>query len=173
MYIVIPAAEFWYRNSALELLSLGMHAPLLIVLLLFSSLACGQSQTGLFLTVPCDKNTPKHSYKPKEKPICITELPLVSLDGFAKIGDLTLAGVNVYFDITLSQEAYKKTNGIASVLTNSSFALVIEDEVFAIIPFKEMRNKIVQRFQGKITDYGLMEAGHTKLKTLIEHSSAN
>ena len=150
-----------------------MRALCLFVLLFASGLAYCQSQTGLFLTVPCDKNTPKHSYKPKEKPICITELPLVSLDGFAKIGDLTLSGVNVFFDITLSQDAYKKTNGIASVLTNSSFALVIEDEVFAIIPFKEMRNKIVQRFQGKITDYGLMETGHAKLKAMVEASSAN
>lgn len=150
-----------------------MHATLMFVLLLVSGLACGQSQTGLYLTVPCDKNTPKHSYVPKGKPICITELPLVSLDGFASIGDLNHSGVNVYFDITFTQEAYKKTNGIASVLTNSSFALVIEGEVFAIITFKEMRNKIVQRFQGKITDYGLMETGHTKLKTMIEASSTN
>jgi hypothetical protein len=152
-----------------------MHEGFLTMFLLLVSgsvFSQAQTQTGLYLTIPCDKNTPKHSYVPKGKrSVCITELPIVSSQGFASIGPLNQNGADVYFDITFTQEAYKKTNGVASMLNNSSFALVIEGDVFAIIAFKEMRNKIVQRFKGNIIDYGAMESGHAKLKGIIESST--
>ncbi len=150
-----------------------MHRGILTtVILIISTVVYGQSASGLFLTVACDKNIPKHTTDPKGKPICITEFPIVEVQGFQRISELVRDGTDVYFDLTLTQEAYKKTNNIASRLTNSSFALVVDGEVFAVISFKEMKNKIVQRFSGSIANYVFIERAHTKLATLVESPAA-
>jgi len=143
-----------------------------ILVILFFTLASSQvfsqGDSGIYLSIKCGKGSLKHTTMMTNKQICLAPSPMILPAEFNAITDVMTRGNHVWFDMTISLKAVQVLSQISSNLPSSTFALVVEKQVFYTFPANDLRPGRIFRFQGEIKDQGTFHTMQKRLKTLIE-----
>jgi hypothetical protein len=155
---------------------------LAILLLLLVGHIHAQSNSGIYLTLKCDKNTKKHKVMfavqdsdITKKPVCVTSQPIIAVEDFEKVSELQEFDIAnqrfTYFDLTLSQKGFKTLDKVKRSLTTATISLMVEDNILFILNVSEIEFLKTFRFQTYGTKSQL-ESIHRKLKEMIGASQA-
>jgi hypothetical protein len=144
-----------------------MKYTLTIILGLTLSVAFCQSETGIFLTTPCAKQSKKETVMITNKVICLAPNPIIFPTEFTAVTDVSSQGDKISFDLTISQKAMQTLSKISTNLPTSTFALVVEKEVFYTFPANDLTVNRTFRFQATGKDLPLFNTIQRRLKSAI------
>lgn len=141
------------------------------ILLLFCSLASfAQSTTGFYLTKTCIEATEKKNVAITGDRVCITDQPIITYSEIESIGPLKTKGEKFSFDIVLTETGNEKIGILATSLVDPYTALVVEGEIFAVIPLSKLEKKKIYRLNGSMHYYQTVHRVHSTLKNLVENN---
>lgn len=140
------------------------------ILLLFYGLASSaQSATGFYLTKTCIETAQKKTVAITGHRVCITDEPIITTSEIQSIGPLKIKGEKFTFDIVLTSAGNEKIGILASSLVDPYTALVVEGEIFAIIPLSKLEKKKIYRLNGSTHYYQTVQKVHATLVALVEN----
>jgi hypothetical protein len=117
------------------------------------------------LTTPCAKNSEKYTETMgKGRSVCLVTEPIIPLDGISSIGELVVVEDDVTFDVSLTEATFKKLNVIASSLSKTSLALVIDKKLYVLVGVNEIKSTSSYIFVGKTANYPLIKYYYDILK---------
>jgi hypothetical protein len=140
---------------------------LIAVACLISATAFGQNDTGIFLTIRCAKKSPRQTVLMTNKQVCLAPNPIILSSEFTAITDLKTEGAIVWFDMTLTLKAVQTLTKISSNLPKSTFALVVDNDIFHVFSAGELTVNRTFRFQGTTKDLMTFTDIQKKLKAKI------
>jgi hypothetical protein len=129
--------------------------------------AFSQSESGLYLTVPCAKKSTKHTTAVNSKQVCLAAHPIIFISDFEGVTDVQASPDKVWFEITMSNKAVQKLVTISNNLPESTFAFFVETEVFSTFEAKDLLVGRTFRFQGTEKHRAVFMSTQRKLKSLI------
>lgn len=129
--------------------------------------ACGQNDSGIFLSVQCARKSEKHMVALTGKQICITPSPMILSSEFTAITDLEEQGDKIWFDLTISQKALQTLLRISSSLPKSTFAFVVDKDVFSTFAADDLLVGRTFRFQATSKHKLIFSETQKKIKTLL------
>jgi hypothetical protein len=106
------------------------------------------------------------------KHVCLAANPIILPTEFNSLTDVQVIGDRIWFDLTLSANAIQKLMQLSSSLPTSTFALVVDQDVFYIFPASDIQIGRTFRFQATGTDKSTFTDMQRRLKNLID-SRAN
>jgi hypothetical protein len=106
--------------------------------------------------------------KISNKPICLAPNPIILVSEFTSITEIRTVANKVSFDLTLSTKAVQTMMQLSSNLPNSTFALVIDKEVYYDFPASDLTVNRTFRFMANDKESGVLLAMQRKLKTIID-----
>ena len=122
----------------------------------------------MYLTVQCAKKSERHTVAISNKPICLAPQPMILTNEFTSVSALQELGDKLWFDITISQKALQTLVQISSNLPNSTFAFVVEREVFSTFGAGDLMVGRTFRFQGTTKERSLFHGTQKKLKAIVD-----
>jgi len=140
----------------------------IIIATFVAASAFSQSESGLYLTVPCAKRSTKHTTAINTKQVCLAAHPIIFITDFEGITDLQASPDKVWFDVIISSNAVHKLVTISNNLPESTFAFFVEKEVFSTFEAKDLLVGRTFRFQGTEKNRAVFMSTQKKLKALIE-----
>jgi hypothetical protein len=145
-----------------------MKYTLIVVLAAFlATPAFSQKDSGIFLTIPCGKKSPKHTVMLTMKTVCLASNPMILSSEFQSVGEVRQQGERIFFDLTLSRKAVVTMDQLAKNLPNANFAIVVDKDVFFTFAAQELSGNSTLRFEGPIKDQIAFFAVQEKIKSLI------
>jgi len=126
-----------------------------------------QSDSGIFLSVQCAKKSPRQTVLITNKQVCLAANPIILATEFTAVTDVRLQADKISFDLTLSQKAAQTLMQISANLPNSTFALVVEKDIFYVFPASDLTVNRTFRFQGTGKDQQVFNNIQKKLKTIV------
>jgi len=147
-----------------------------LVLLIFFALAVsysafGQTEQGIYLTVQCAKKSQKHKVLISEKQVCLAPNPIILVKEFEEVSEMQRAGEKIWFDITVSNKAVQTLVQISQNLSSSTFAFVVDEEVFSIFAASGLVVGRTFRFEGTGKHKSIFEDTQKKLKAAINRGT--
>lgn len=133
--------------------------------------ASSQNQEGIYLTIQCAKKAPKQSVAISDKQVCLAPNPIINISEFELVSDLQVAGDKIWFDVTVSHKALQTLLRISQNLPESTFAFVIDKQVFSTFTANELAIGKTFRFQGTGKERGLFSGTQKKIKEAIERGT--
>ncbi|HZY82666.1 MAG TPA: hypothetical protein VFE50_24240 [Cyclobacteriaceae bacterium] len=139
---------------------------------LLSTPALSQQDSGIFLTVPCGKKSPKETVALTQKTVCLASNPMILTSEFQAVKEVRQLNEKIFFDLTLSRKAVETLNRLAANLPSASFALVVDKDVFFVFSASALAgNNSTLRFEGGMKDQQIFFSTQEKLKALINGGS--
>lgn len=145
-----------------------MKNILVIVLLaLIATPAISQSESGIFLTIKCGRKMPRQTVALTQKQFCLATSPIILTSDFQSVTEVKHEEQKVSFDVMLTANAVARLRRLAANLPETEFALVVEKEVFAVFPAKDISVYSTLRFQGFTKDLSTFNRVQDRLKSVI------
>lgn len=129
--------------------------------------AYSQNDSGIFLSIQCAKKSEKHMVALTGKQVCITPSPMILSSEFTSISDLEEHGDKIWFDLTISQKALQTLLRISSSLPNSTFAFVVDKDVFSTFAANDLLVGRTFRFQSTSKHKLIFAETQKKIKSLV------
>ena len=127
-----------------------------------------QRDSGIFLTTQCAKRSEKQTVMLSNKQVCLAANPIILPADFNSLTDVQVIGDKIWFDLTLSANAIQKLMQLSSSLPNSTFALVVDQDVFYTFPASDIQVGRTFRFQATGKDKSTFADMQRRLKALID-----
>jgi hypothetical protein len=147
----------------------------LALVVLLSTQAMSQNDTGIFVTIKCSKNMPKQTAYIQSSLVCLAPSPLIEMTDFESVTEILLEGQKVlYFDLGLSRSASERIHQLSTKLPSSTFALKIKESLFSTFPATDVtksatfRANGTIRFKGKVDDLPMFLQVQEDLEKLIK-----
>jgi hypothetical protein len=136
---------------------------------LISAGASAQSDSGIFLTIKCGKKIPKHTVMLTLKPVCLASSPIIAVSEIVSVTDVKRVDQRVHFDMALSSKAVMTLRQLKTNLPNSTFALVVDKDVFFVFSAGDLAVNSTFRFEGILKDQESFFKIQERLKALISN----
>lgn len=136
--------------------------------LLVAFTAVGQQESGIYLTVQCARKSERHTVAISSKQICLAAHPIILSGEFQAVTDMMEQGDKIWFDVTLSNKALQTLLQLSNNLPNSTFAFMIEQDVFSTFAASDLMVGRTFRFQGTGKNKSVFSDTQKKLKALID-----
>jgi hypothetical protein len=127
-----------------------------------------QNDSGIFLSIKCAKRSPKQTVKISNKQICLAPSPIIFTSEFTSITDVRTVGDKVSFDLTLSAKSVQTLMKLSANLPKSTFALVIDKEIYYEFPASDLTINRTFRFMGNDKESNILIMLQKKLKLIID-----
>lgn len=146
-----------------------MKYTLTVVLVCIAAFsAMSQNDSGIFLSTKCATKSQRQTVLITGKQICLASNPIILATEFTSISDVKQQGDKSSFDLTMSPKAVQVLMQISSSLPRSTFALVVDKEVFYVFPASDLTVNRTFRFQATGKDANVFNGIQKKLKALID-----
>ena len=140
-----------------------------IILLSFCCLiSYAQTAGGFYLTKTCIEASDKKIVAITGERVCITDQPIITYSEIESIGPLKTKGEKFSFDIVLTETGNEKIGVLAASLVDPYTALVVEGEIFAVIPLSKLEKRKIYRLNGSMHYFQIVQEVHSTLKALVE-----
>jgi len=127
-----------------------------------------QNDSGIFLSIKCAKGSSKQVVKISNKQICLAPNPMILASEFTSITDVRKVGDKVSFDLTLSAKAVQTLMQLSANLPKSTFALVIDKEIYYDFPASDLTVNRTFRFMANNKESDILIMMQKKLKLIID-----
>ncbi len=144
-----------------------IRTTLILLLSAFCFHTYGQT-TGFYLTRSCAPTEQRQVVMITDQKVCIADQPIITHDEIESLGELKKRNNKFYFDIALTDLVIKKVNVLSASLTEPSVALVIEGNIFAILPLDKLEKKKVYRLSGNMHYYPTVLEAYGKLEAVVK-----
>lgn len=138
---------------------------------LIATPAISQQDSGIFLTIPCGKKSPKETVMITQKTVCIASNPMIATTEFQSVKEVRQLEEKIFFDLTLSRKAVETLDRISKNLPSATFALVVDKTVFFVFAANALSGNSTLRFEGQMKDQQAFFTTQEKLKALINGGS--
>lgn len=125
------------------------------------------SDTGIFLTIKCNRYNKVYTAVLTSKKVCLTNKPIIFFEDFESISPLNGSGSQVYFDVKLSPRALDILDQLNKSFPNIELALVVEKQVFIVFKVNDDLVNQIFRFtaqQNETVDFSSMHHKLLKMK---------
>lgn len=144
------------------------YTLIIAMVILFSTSAICQNDTGIFLTIKCGKKMPKQTVSLTLKSVCLASNPIIvssELESVTEVKENSQRHM-IYFDLGISKKAAQTLRQLAVNLPSSTFALVVDKEVFSVFPASDLTGNSMFRFEGQQKDLATFARVREKLRAL-------
>jgi hypothetical protein len=140
---------------------------IVLVSCLLSTSAYSQTDSGIFLTIKCGKKMQRESVLLTGKHVCLAAQPIILPEEFETVAQVKQENELIYMDLTISDKAVIKMRQLAQNLPESTFALVVNKEVFQVFATADISINRTFRFEGGINHQADFFQVQEHLKILI------